>query len=80
MLVLLRLTLGVLLDQVLGHQTSDTLGASKEQLVGSLALKVLKCSIILGVCGNNDTLGLVFRTTRQTLPQLLGQERHEGVD
>jgi hypothetical protein len=68
------------LDVVLGQDRADGLGGVEDELVGLGGGGVVELGDVLGVLGLHDRDGLVARAAGKTLPQVLGDERHDGVD
>lgn len=58
---------------------TGNLGALEDKLKVTLRLHVLHRRLSRGPSADHDGLALVVRTTRQALPEVFCDERHEGV-
>lgn len=70
----------VVFDGVFGHEGADALGDAEEEFVGFFGGGVVQGGGVGWVCGEDDRGGGVFGTAREPLPELFGEEGHEGVD
>lgn len=71
-------TLG--LNIVLSQDGTNSLGGVQDELVGGLGGRVVEFLLELGELGSHNRNGLIFGATRQTLPQVLGDEGHDRMD
>ena len=71
---------GVFFDCVFGCQATYGFADSEQELVRFLGRLVLVLGVVGRVCCYNDGTGFVAGPAGETLPELFGEEGHEGVD